>query len=743
MSKAGRSVGDLFKTTIAGRLALVGLASVLIFLSGFSIWGARTTNEAAETARTSKRLSDLYDRARFSVAEQRSLERQYRLRPYSGTRELFTQNSLSFVEYLTEINRIGDRSDLELVERMSGQHVAYKDAIRRLFHAVDTGRTRLVERIAEKQIDPVFSDIEERVYTASFHHEAEASKAFGLLEETEAKVRLGTLMAFGAGLALLAMLVFVDHRRRLQEGEERFRSMVRSSSDVIVIIQEDGTVVYQSRPFDADVEKREVVGLKLLDLVSQQDRPMAAEFMKELDRGERGGGRERSIETRLDGAGDSATCFEVVGNNLVDNPNVAGIVLTLRDVTERKQAEKAHQLLEAQLRQSQKMDAIGQLAGGVAHDFNNLISIILNYTRFSIEGMGEEDQRRLDMQEVIRAGEQAANLTRQLLAFSRKEVAQPTDFIVNDVVVEVENMLRRVLGEQVAFETALDPQLSYIRADRSQMQQIIMNLCVNARDAMVAGGKLVLETSNEEVEGSLDEPELKPGRYACLTVSDTGVGISEDVRARIFEPFYTTKERESGTGLGLSTVYGIAAQAGGHVTVQSELGVGTTFKVYLPAVGAPSRDEAEGAQTDNRDETTETILLAEDEDAVREMVRRMLSRRGYRVLVASSAKEALSILRSETGKIDILLTDVVMPGLSGKELATLAKGIVDDLKVVFMSGYTDDIIARQGVLHEDEMLLQKPFTDEELFAKLAEALVDPVRHQRFEQSPAQPLAASG
>jgi two-component system cell cycle sensor histidine kinase/response regulator CckA len=310
---------------------------------------------------------------------------------------------------------------------------------------------------------------------------------------------------------------------------------------------------------------------------------------------------------------------------------------------------------------------------------------------------------------------------------------------LNDVVTDLERMLRRTLGEQVELETALDEELTSIQADSGQIQQVIMNLCVNARDAMPEGGWLVVATSNETVDESaaLEEPELSPGDYVCLTVTDSGMGVTDEVRARIFDPFFTTKERGSGTGLGLSTVYGIAAQAGGHVSVRSQVGEGTVFRVYLPVVTATAREPARGDGSSPLDGQAsplsgmgETVLVAEDEPGVREVVRRLLDRNGYEVLEAASGKEALSIMATTGRRIDVLLTDVVMPGLSGKELATLVKKASSDVKVVFMSGYTNDIIAKQGVLHADEILVQKPFAEDELLTKLREALAT-LQHQAF------------
>jgi PAS domain S-box-containing protein len=732
---------DRFQSPIAGRIALAGLASVLMFLSGFAVWAARTTNEAARNARRFNELSDSYGRARFAVAEERSLEREYRLEPNAGTRRLFEQTSETFLESLAAIRVIGDRSDRDLVRRMSLEHKRYLMAIDQLFTAVDADQTALVQRIDQQEIDPVFSDIEERIYTASFQHQAEALERFRSLEKTEGQVLVGTVIAFAAGLALLAIfsVILVGHRRLLRKGEERFRSVVQNSSDVIVILSGDGTVVYQSRPLSTAAGSRQLVGMEFIELVDPQDRPEGIHLLSALKEPSDEGRHPLSVEIRVGDSSDSMTYCEVTGNNLLDDPSVSGIVLTLRDVSERKHAERSRELLEAQLRQSQKMEAIGQLAGGVAHDFNNLLSVILNYTRFSMEGLEEDDERRRDMEEVIRAGEQASRLTQQLLAFSRKDVAQPTDLNLNDVVADLERMLRRTLGEQVELETALDQDLTSIQADSGQIQQVIMNLCVNARDAMPEGGRLVLATSNETVDESaaLEEPELSPGDYVCLTVTDSGIGMTDEVRTRIFDPFFTTKERGSGTGLGLSTVYGIAAQAGGHVSVRSQVGEGTEFRVYLPVVTASARDPARVDEPSSHRQasplggTGETVLVAEDEPGVREVVRRLLNRNGYEVLEAASGKEALSIMAATGRKIDVLLTDVVMPGLSGRDLATLVKKASDGVKVIFMSGYTNDIIAKQGVLHTDEILVQKPFTEEELLTKLREVVGTPTASSVF------------
>jgi two-component system cell cycle sensor histidine kinase/response regulator CckA len=386
------------------------------------------------------------------------------------------------------------------------------------------------------------------------------------------------------------------------------------------------------------------------------------------------------------------------------------------DITERKR-------LEEQFRHAQKMEAVGRLAGGIAHDFNNLLTAIIGYSQMALLRMNPEDSMRREIQEIETAGQRAASLTGQLLAFSRRQVIQPIVLNLNAVVNDLSKMLQRLIGEDVALINDLDRQLGLVKADRGQIEQIVMNLAINARDAMPAGGRLTIETSNVELPGesSGEALSLAPGRYAMLTMTDTGVGMESGTKSRIFEPFFTTKEKGKGTGLGLSTVYGIVKQSGGHIFVDSEPGRGTTFKLYLPNV-----DEVEGSRIlDLREEPvkgTETILLVEDELAVRNLSSMVLRETGYAVLEASDGEEALELANRHDGKIDLLLTDVIMPGMSGKELSEQLKPKRPDMKVVFASGYTEDTILHHRVLDSREEFIQKPFTPTSLTKKLREVL---------------------
>ncbi|HEX4930744.1 MAG TPA: ATP-binding protein [Gaiellaceae bacterium] len=364
--------------------------------------------------------------------------------------------------------------------------------------------------------------------------------------------------------------------------------------------------------------------------------------------------------------------------------------------------------LEGQLRQSQKMDAVGQLAGGIAHDFNNLLMVILGYSQLVAESLGRDDPLVESVDEISEAAERAAALTRQLLAFSRQEVVQPQTIDLNLAVPNLLKLLRRMLRESIEFELELTPGVWSTNIDRSQFEQVIVNLAVNAGDAMSGGGTLRVSTENRSV--GEDDACVAAGDYAVLTVTDTGDGMAADIAARAFEPFYTTKPRGSGTGLGLATVYGIVKQAGGAIDLQSALGCGTTATVYFPAATETIEQTPETPSSSGPAPRGGTVLVVEDEGSVRTLVQRILERNGYRVLVAESGAKALETVAVHDGEIAVVLTDVVMPGMSGRELADQVTAVSPELKVVFMSGYPDEVAADLGVLGPEANYLQKPFT---------------------------------
>jgi nitrogen-specific signal transduction histidine kinase/CheY-like chemotaxis protein len=373
----------------------------------------------------------------------------------------------------------------------------------------------------------------------------------------------------------------------------------------------------------------------------------------------------------------------------------------------------------ARLRQATKMEAVGRLAGGVAHDFNNLLTAILGYTNLVLDELGPDHPSRADVEQILHAAESAASLTRQLLAFSRRQLLQPQILDLNDVVCRMESLLRRMIGEHIALETGLASSAT-INADQGQLEQVLMNLAINARDAMPTGGQLVISTRDVVVGSELTKAHrgLLPGDYVVMEVRDTGFGMDEHVLANLFEPFFTTKKRGEGTGLGLATVYGIIKQSGGYIAVRSRPGAGSIFTIYLPRATElasppqpvePVRAAARG---------TETILLVEDQPEVRAIARTILTRHGYAVIEAEGGPQALDLVRATLEPIHLLLTDVVMPVLGGQELAQQLLPLRPELKVLFASGYTDDALVQQGVLQPGAELIQKPFTRESLLQKV-------------------------
>jgi PAS domain S-box-containing protein len=394
---------------------------------------------------------------------------------------------------------------------------------------------------------------------------------------------------------------------------------------------------------------------------------------------------------------------------------VRGVGISL-DVTERR-------TLQAQFQQAQKMEAVGRLAGGVAHDFNNLLTAILGYCELLLDDIGPGDPRGADIIEIQAAGTRAAGLTRQLLAFSRKQIIEPTRLDLNAIVADIRGMLERLIGEDVKIVVALVPDLAPVMADHGEVEQVIMNLAVNARDAMPKGGTLRIETANVELDELhvTTHLDVKPGPYVVLTVTDAGTGMTPAVRARLFEPFFTTKEPGKGTGLGLATVYGIVTRSGGSIRVYTELGKGTAFKVYFPRADAVPVTVETVAPVARPRAGSQTVLVVEDEEGLRELARRLLQRLGYTVLIAADAAEARRIF-DEQSAIDLLLTDVVMPGASGPELTRQLIEQRPALKVIYMSGYTEDAIVQHGVLKPGIAFLNKPFTSQTLGQKIREVL---------------------
>lgn len=501
----------------------------------------------------------------------------------------------------------------------------------------------------------------------------------------------------------------------LRQTEERYRDLVENARDIIYEHDLDGNYTASNKAGEQITGYSREETLKLN--VAQTVAPEYLEKAKEMIRRKLAGESVTAYELELIAKNGTHISVEVNTRLVFHNGVAIGVQGIARDVTERK-------LLEEQLRQSQKLEAIGQLAGGVAHDFNNLLTVIGGYTDLSLSRLPAGDPLCRNLIEVNKASDRAASLTRQLLAFSRKQVLQPRVFGLNTIVADLEKMLRRMIGEHIEFRTNLRPRIGNVKADPGQIEQVIMNLVVNARDAMPSGGKLTIETYNVELDETyaLHHISAKAGSYILLAVSDTGTGIDEQTKKHIFEPFFTTKESGKGTGLGLSTVYGIVKQSGGNIWVYSEPGIGTTFKIYLPRVGEPAEKYKQAATAVHLPKATETILLVEDSDMVRKLAKEVLEGGGYHVLDAANGREALLVCEQSRETFHLLLTDVVMPEMSGQELVSRLGSLYPQMRVLYMSGYTEDAIAHHGVLNEGINFIEKPFTPDSLALKVREVL---------------------
>jgi len=500
----------------------------------------------------------------------------------------------------------------------------------------------------------------------------------------------------------------------LRESNQTLQSLVQTSPLAIIATDLDGNV----KSWNSAAERMfgwtesEVSG-RHYSTLTDYNPPEIDSFIDIALQGGIAGGLEATCQ-RKDG---SLIDVSISSAGLRDGrDNISGVMAVIADITERKH-------LENQFLQAQKMEAVGRLAGGIAHDFNNLLTAIIGYSQMSLARLHSQDPMRKDIEEVESAGQRAAALTGQLLAFSRKQVVQPQVLALNCVVTDLTKMLQRLIGEDVELETSLDPDAWHVKADRGQIEQIIMNLAVNSRDAMPEGGKLTIETSNVHLDENYASGHIDatPGSHVMLAITDTGSGMDKETESRIFEPFFTTKEQGRGTGLGLSTVYGIVKQNGGSIGVYSELGRGTSFKVYLPRVKESVDTKAETPQDDCA-RGTETILLVEDSDTVRKLARKLLLADGYTVLDAPSGDDGWQISEQYKGPIDLLLTDLVMPGTSGREIAQRLAARRPRMSVLYMSGYTDDAIVRHRVLDSTAPFIQKPFTRYALIRKVREVL---------------------
>ncbi len=545
-----------------------------------------------------------------------------------------------------------------------------------------------------------------------------------------------------AGIVVVARDIREEKRAAAELGrrEQWFRALIENAGDMITVLDEEGRVRYESPAVTRNLGYTPASGASLYDRVHPDDRER---LQKGLARLLAAPGTSATAEARVRHVDGSYRVFQARSTNLLHDPAVRGIVINSRDVTDARD-------LEVRLQQSRKLEAIGRLAGGVAHDFNNILTAIQGYVELMAERVAPDSDLATDLDEVRRGAARAARLTDQLLAFSRRKMAPARVLDLNGIVAELESMLSRVVGERIRLRTRLDPHGARIRADRAQLEQVLMDLVLNARAAIAGDGTIEISTALTELGPThplARELGEEPGRYVVLSVADDGRGMDDAIRARIFEPFYTTKAAGDGNGLGLSTVYGWVRQSGGAISVDSEPGRGSVFRVFLPAheaheahetdrtvetdppveadrsveTGAPRGGEAPGARP-ARDQHGATILVVEDEAPIRALLRKILQRRGYTVLEAADGQEALRSAADHRGRIDLLVADLVMPGLSGREVAERFAASRPDTPILFISGYTSDDVVRRGIADGAHAFLPKPFTPEALVQKVAEVL---------------------
>jgi two-component system cell cycle sensor histidine kinase/response regulator CckA len=540
------------------------------------------------------------------------------------------------------------------------------------------------------------------------------------------EVALLAELAGDLGFGIQVLRTRVERSRaeeNLRASEERFERMLQHSNDIIAVTDEH---VVHSAVF-GPVERilgytpEELVGQSGFARVHPEDLGLTQRLLAEGLSAPAGTAR---AEYRIQHRNGAWIPLETVGANLLDDPSVRGVVLNIRDVSERKAAEAERAHLQDQLQQAMKMEAVGRLAGGVAHDFNNLLTAIAGNLELARLELAPLDPVMPYLEASGKAAESAAALTRQLLAFSRRQIIEPRVLCLNDLVTNLRRMAAPLIGESIAVETKLAPDLGAVKVDPGQFDQVLLNLVVNARDAMPIGGTLLIETANVELDWHYcaGHPYLTPGLFVLLAVSDTGCGMSDEVKRRLFEPFFTTKPTGKGTGLGLATIFGAVKQAAGTIEVYSEVGHGTSFKIYLPRVAGTAEQLEREVLPASVPHGHETILLVEDEASVRDVALAVLTRLGYCVRAAANGDEALRDARAHAGQIALLMTDVVMPGMNGRELAERLVALHPGVKVLFTSGYTEDVIVHHGVVDENLAFIGKPYTVAALAAKVRETL---------------------
>ncbi len=527
-------------------------------------------------------------------------------------------------------------------------------------------------------------------------------------------------------VGLRGLIVDISELKKTEEelriSEEKYRMVVENANEIIVIIQEGFVKFINPKTEEiTGYSKNELLSKPFIEFIHPDDRKLVLDIhtkrMKE----------EKVPDTycfrALDRKGNTIW-FQISAISIVweNRPATLNFII---DITEQKKAEYDLIQREKQLHQAQKMEAIGRLTGGIAHDFNNILTVVLGYSDHLLKKYEQHDEIVTPIRNIKEAGEKAASLTQQLLAFGRRQYLQPKVMNLNTIVSNTKTILKHLIGEDIDLVVNLEHNLHNTRLDAHQIEQVLMNLVINARDAMPRGGTLLLETKNINLDKNhgVNIPVLKPGGYVILSVSDNGIGMEKETQEHIFEPFYTTKDEKKGTGLGLSTVYGIVKQSNGHIFVHSEPGEGTTFTVYFPIIHEDVAFKEEKERNKFTLEGTENIILVEDDDIVREMISTVLMNKGYSVITARNGTEALEkINRNNDGSLNLLITDVIMPGKNGFELAEDVKSRIQDIRILFMSGYSDNAVSPLGSRKEDVPYLQKPFTADDLCIKIREIL---------------------
>ena len=711
-----------------------GLVFVVVLLAAAAIWAARATADTGRDAQNAGVVADAFDDASAASAAQDFWVTEYllllgpeakHLDPVE-IRESHAAAASSFVRALDVVRHSGAAADRILVRKLLADNRRYLAAARRMFAQIDANDPKAAIQIEIADIDPVFGDAQVALEKASDPHRAAAANSLETVDSLVQIVLLSTLVGVVLTLTLAGALIRLRRRagRRLQSERDFLAAVLHSIADGIVTCDVTGKHTLYNRASrellgveDDDAADAAVATLRVYrddgTPIEAEDWPLARAL-----RGETISQFEAGVSVGDGPVRDMRTS----GQPIIDSEGRRiGAVIALQDITEKRRAQEALRATEEQLRQTQRIEAVGQLAGGVAHDFNNLLTAISGYSQLALSRLDERPDPELqaDIEQIAKSGERAACLTRQLLALSRRQTLQPTVFDLNDAVADTESLLGRLLGEHITIARTLDSSECSIQADHGQIEQVIMNLALNSRDAMQDGGVLRIETEVVRLSSgeALKRFQAPAGEYVVLRVADDGCGMDRKTQLRASEPFYTTKALGEGTGLGLATVYGIVAQSGGYIALDSKPGVGTTFEVLLPHV-AVSTVATKPAPAPARNGAGERILLVEDEDVVRDFTKLLLTRAGYEVTVASDGRQALQLSRDHT--FDLVITDMVMPQMSGKALAKRLGSERPGLPIVFISGYAHDVSG--GNAEAVEGFLQKPFSAHDLFVTVQESL---------------------